>query len=176
MGVAIGRPVRGPLAADSRIRPILLAAAQSPSSPLRGCSLDDALSSRCFKRWQLNKNCSERPPVFPSFPIPTTWERRLRSANILVFSSLARDARLRMTRRKHGPESAPNKYSLAVAHEMYRRSPAVLEFPTMRTGGRLGGEQILILGSTGPSRLVEFADLIHCARQAYDESISWHAS
>lgn len=72
-------------------------------------------------------------------------------------------------------ESAPNKYSLVVAHEKYRRPPAVLEFPAMRTGGRLGGEQILILGSTGPSRLVEFADLIHRTRQACDESILWHA-
>lgn len=72
MGVAIGRPVRGPPAADSRIRPILLAAAQSPPSQLRGCSLDDALSSRCFKRWQMNKNCSGRPYLFP-LPTPTAW-------------------------------------------------------------------------------------------------------
>jgi hypothetical protein len=89
MGVASGRPVRGPPAADSRIRLILLPALQSPPSALRGCSLDDALSPRCFKRWQLNKNCSGRPSFF-SLPFlhPTTGEafaKRQQTPTILAF-------------------------------------------------------------------------------------------
>lgn len=112
MGVAIGRPVRGPPAADSRIRSILLPVAQSPPSPLRGYSLDDALSSRCFKRWQLNKNCSGRPSFFPLPPCSTmtgeAFAKHQQTGHPTYFDSLARTDGLRMTHAHMIWKSAPN--------------------------------------------------------------------
>jgi hypothetical protein len=120
MGVAIGRPVRGPPAADSRIRSILLPVTQSPPSPLRGCSLDDALSSRCFKRWQLNKNCSGLPSFFPLPPYSTmsgeAFVKRQQTGHPGYFDhrsywSVANDSR------PHDLEVSTQQVDPAVVHE-----------------------------------------------------------
>lgn len=117
MGVAIGRPVRGPPAADSRARRILLAAAQSPPSPRRGCSLDDALSSRCFKRWQLNKNLFGVTGFLPSFSPPPP-KRRLRSTNKQEYPGLLAprvSCQAEMTHADMVESSAPNRLFLLLA-------------------------------------------------------------
>lgn len=59
-GVAVlttQRPGNGAPAADSRTHPILFTAAQSLRITILGRSLCDALPSRRFSGWQLNKNC-----------------------------------------------------------------------------------------------------------------------
>lgn len=78
MVAACGRPVRRAPAAKS---PILRAAAQSSSLAVLGNSLYDALSSRRFSGWQLNKNSRSPSSFFLSTPRQKTgsvrWMRRI---------------------------------------------------------------------------------------------------
>jgi hypothetical protein len=70
------RPQNRAPAADSRAHPIQPAAAQSSHLAVLGRSLCDALSSRRFSGWQLNKN-GQLHLFFPPATKGACWKRRM---------------------------------------------------------------------------------------------------
>lgn len=111
---------------------ILRTATQSPSLAVLGCSLYDALSSRRFSGWQLNKNCSCRPPL--SFLLPL--HKQVRGGRLLEAPG--------PKSRSHIVNNPP--VSLSLTHhpvEAHSSSSSNLgsvglSFQALRTGGPLG--------------------------------------